>query len=296
VKILERVRDFLRTLSESVEKGEVGRSLVRLLADSALGPSDVDLRVKLDEVLRAEPGFLSVDSLFPEDGVVIYAVTTGADDLGALLFMQRSYAIGGDGTVSLSGPAVEVRPVTRFEPVKAEPTVAAAAGHVSDSESTPAVEETTLADKKARIRALIASGRLCHFVESDIEVLAGMSEERLAALEALPVPVPPKPKTPEEFLEEAPDVIKQIVADHRAAQEKRREELLTSVRALNQNVYSEQDLQSMETSALEKVVRLAASIKPTVDQSGRALPRAASGSDNEVPDAPRLVDVSRAKK
>src|SRR6185295_12158527 len=77
------------------------------------------------------------------------------------------------------------------------------------SGSTHASAEDGSMDKKARVAAIIASGKTC-FKTADAAVLEQLSDEAIKALEAkiaeTPVPVETKVETPEEFLARNPQI------------------------------------------------------------------------------------------
>lgn len=82
-----------------------------------------------------------------------------------------------------------------------------------------------------------------------------------------------KPKTEEEFLAEAPEEIRAMVARQKAADTARRAELVTALTA-GQKEYTEEELKKMKLEELERLDRAVGSVAPKrVDFSGLGGPR-----------------------
>jgi hypothetical protein len=311
----------LATLVAAAEKGELGRpdpwyakflgAFRKAAEGEPKGPSDNDVRVSLEEALRPEPGFVGVDSVFADDGVVIYAVMTG----DSLTFQRRTFALQEDGTVSLGKDAEEVRPVTRFEPVTL--TAATAARGQGGSQANAPTRKGTDVNKNERIKALIATKKTC-FTDADIPVLEQLSDERIKALEenaaaqttkpaapeapvtpaATPVVAPALTEAQEEekFLASAPPSIKRIVALSKAAEARQREGLLKALQSTTaKTVYTEAELKAMSTEQLEKL-HMALGGAQVIDNSGRGLPRAAAADDEDIPAPPDMTTEVRAMR
>ena len=166
----EEPMTILKTLHERFK--ELGR-FVSLQGEE--GRSDVDLRQVLDAALRAtEPGFLGVEAVFPETSTVAFAVAP--EDVVA--WFSQAFTIADSGEVTFSD-RVEVEPVTRFEPVGA--TTASSGTCCDDATGTSQEEGDT--DMEERIQALIANAGT-PYTEADAGWMAGIPEDRLAALEA----------------------------------------------------------------------------------------------------------------
>lgn len=189
-------------------------------------------------------------------------------------------------------------------------------------------------DKKARVAAIIASGKTC-FKAADAAVLEQLSDEAIVDMETKLAAFPPaKPLTPEEqkkleeqqkakymaevlenpdikalveaskltpeqrkeaFLKENPDVA-EIVAKHKTAAAARRTELVGKLKVA-QTAYKEDELQALPTDQLEKLASIVVKEKPSYEGAGG--PRAAADSEDEVP-APASISShfreARAKK
>lgn len=274
--------------------------------DEKEGESDSAMRMMLhDALFAAEPAFLGVVDVFPDASQVVYATAPE----GEMLYFRRGYEAA-DGKVTLAGEAEEVRMTTHYEPVTA--SAGCGCGGKRREEPNPAPEkETTMKDANAkkleRIKAVIASGKT-PFVEADAETLAALPEERIAALEAhcagTPAPkadppaAPPapaaeaKPKTEEEYLADAPDSVKQIVASHKAATAKRKADAIALIAASShRDVFTKEQLEAKDADELERLARMAtASAK--ADNAGRGLPR----TDPEPAAAPAPISLSERIK
>ena len=266
--------------------------------------SDTDVRSLLDaELRRTEPGYLGVDSVFPEESTVIFAAAPEND----IKLYKKKYKMA-DGVFSMGGDKEEVQPVTRFE------SLSGAGCGCGGKKDTPAEGEVDM-DKKQRVAALIASGKTC-FTALSAAALETLPDEELKKLEdhvAKPVEEPkiqapegfvmkktgdvltfepvvkketkPEPKTEEQFLAEAPESIQTIVQEHKVAAAKKRTELVAAMG--KQDVYTEEELKALPIDRLEKLAKLVAA--KGVDNSGRGLPRAAATEDEIIPPSPSMI-------
>ena len=286
---------------------------VKDAAEEDTGPSDSELRQKIEQALFAsEPAFLGVVDVFPDVAKVVYATAPE----GEVVFARRSYTVADDGAVSLSDDVEVGDLVQKFEPKAAAASPCGCGGHI---EAT-AGKETTM-DKKARVAAIIASGKTC-FTSASAAALEALPEDELKALEAhvkvlseTPAPTPepepavtpaPEPaadapveETPEQkdaaFYSRNPEV-KEILEGHRAAQSAKRTSLTTRLLAA-QKVYSEAELKAMSVASLEKLAT--AIIKEPVDFTGVGAPRAAGANDDAgaVPPPPDMHErIRNARK
>lgn len=265
--------------------------------------SDVELRDMLDAALRAiEPGYLGIEAVFAQDGSVVYAVAP----TDMLQFFQRSFSVAEDGVVALKDNQVEVRPVTRFEPVSTEK---------KDAQK----KENTMDEKKAeRIKALIGNPKN-HWVTEDQAYLETLTEERLTSLEAeLVIEEPegdkgnkgdgdgePDPKlegdlepnvelTEEQQIANLPAHLQAEINENRAAKAKVKEDLVNVLKVAAQGTYTECELKDMSLEELEKLRKLVKIARPDVDFSLKGSPRRAE--DNTVPAPPSLVDKIKANR
>jgi len=177
----------------------------------------------------------------------------------------------------------------------------------------PSSTKEAVVEKCERVKALMAK-KDSPFKPEDEDVLMEMSEDGLKALEAEPKvvekivekivekpvpavapvaaatpepkPEPKKPLTEEEYLAEAPDSIKTIVSEHKAAAAKRHLGLVKQIKTLAKDVYTDDELTAMPADQLDKVLKVAAASAPKKDFSGGA-PRAASAEEEDnTPPAP----------
>lgn len=327
----------LEEFEQAAEAGQLGvpeRSAIgRLLDWFRVGESmsDVDIRTAIDRALRSEePGYLGIDSLFPDDTLVVYAVAP--ED--SVLLLRRSYAFADDGSVTLGTEREEVRPVTKFEPVQR--AAAAAASSVTTPPApcgcggaatppVPAAAPAALSQgdamtKAERIAAIIAKSN-GKFTEANRVGLESLDEVTLTALEAYaehpaaaaaapapvaapaptPAPVPAPVVQPvaaaaapaltqDQVLEMFPD-LKRVVNERQAADATRKSTLVGRLKT-GQTHYTEAQLTAM---TIEQLEGLAAIMKVNTPTDFSVLgSRAAAAVDEETPeDAPSLIDSVR---
>lgn len=144
------------------------------------GLSDNDVRRAIDKALRAVvPGYMGIDEVYPDSGEVIYYACPGDE----WMMMRQNYTLTGDDA-TLTDNAVQVEPVTTYEPV-AEPTTAAtkpcSCGGRQASEGQSTIQgDNDMKTKAERIAALAANK---HSVVKDIKVLESVPDEVLKTLE-----------------------------------------------------------------------------------------------------------------
>lgn len=291
------------------------------------GLSDIDIRGMLDAALAAKvANYQGVDSVFPEDGMVVYAVAVTDENTGEMdwKLYRASYTIS-DGAVTIGDAPEEVVPSTKFEPVKTE---APAEG---GGEGQPAAQPANASDgscecpKKKRVLALIQSPKTPYKDEDEPKLLA-LTDDSLKLIEDMvaaspePAPTPepaPEPEpapapTPEpaaapavltldQAMATCPD-LKPIVEAHRAAEEEkkrlaqvRKEEIIASLG--EQKVYTKEELQAMDLPSLERLAQFKAA-SAGVDMSGQGVPRTDPEPEG-VPAPPdlkgRVLEMSRKK-
>ena len=102
-------------LSKAGEKPSRSHLLSLLEARNAQGPSVSDIYRAVDSALRAvEPGYLGIDTVFPEEKDVVYYVMPEETPM----MKRRSYSLK-DGKATLGDKAERVEAVTTYQPVKA---------------------------------------------------------------------------------------------------------------------------------------------------------------------------------
>lgn len=257
----------------------------------AEGASDVDLRRALDDALRADvPGYNGIGEVFPDDGEVIYYAMPESK----WLTFKRKYTFS-DGKAELSGEAVKVEPVTRYEEVKA-----AAAGETQppcgcgNAAHHPPTEERVSMKKETKTFIDASGGR---FKDSDAVWLDNVPADKLADLVpvAAAAPVTPvTPVTPAPAAAPAPTVAaaKEAAFDMKTlppavqrtlkrAEMRDAEQKAGLIKRLKtaQTEYTEAELAEMEIEELERIGRLC-KVK-TVDYSAQGLPRAAEAGDED---------------
>lgn len=286
------------------------------------GVSDMDVRQGLEAALRASvPGFLGIDAVFPDDGYAVYASAPGEN----IQYFRQNYSLEGSA-VSLSGDAIEVTRVTRFEPVagegEGEGRAAANCGCGAIKKTAAGEGEKQMNEKKlARAAALLTRYAAaakdkklpCFLAAEDASLVAEWPDEKLDGIEAQiaelekqetkeePKPTvasssgEPKPKTEEEYLAEAPESIRSIVAEHKARAAARRTELVGSLKTAQQ-AFTEEELSAMPTSHLEKLAAMASAKPVGRDFSAAGVPRAAADGDEKVPAPVNINDRIRAAR
>lgn len=163
---------------------------------SADDMSTNQLNSRLYEALKEiEPRVSSVIDVFPVTDpthVVYQTFTPSADPMGYGTYelLERSFTLSDGGVVTLGPTAIEVETVVTYEPVEGASPLAAEARPVAPCgckrKTTVATDSTTQEaqmEKQERIKALIAASNGM-FVEADMKMLEGASDEQLARYEA----------------------------------------------------------------------------------------------------------------
>jgi len=253
--------------------------------------SDVDLRNLIDSSLRAiEPGYMGIEAVF--ESTVVYSVMP--EDAWTIL--QRDYTVKSN-EVNLGEKSIEVKPVTRFEPVTAQ------------QKEVMIVNE----EKMKRIKALIENPKTV-WDEEDAKFLETLSDCKLTAMEKqLEVKEPntepkievkeveklPENMTEEEWLKVAPENLCGIISEHRASEQKKHEDLVKDL-SENQKVYKEEELKAMSTVELENIQKLITKDKPDTPVKGankfdgKPLPR--TDDDKVIPDPPSVEETIKAAR
>lgn len=317
----ERITSLLPSMKFRTNAGE----------DGSL--SDSDLRGMIDSALRAvEPGYYGIDSVFPEQSLVVYMVAP--EDTWQLF--QRSYTLN-DDSVTLNEDKVEVNPVTIYEPVTAteshppapKPTAAASPCGCGNSTGGDSMNKTE------RIAALITNSK-GRYVDADKTWLAAVPDDRFVALEQSqgtnqpkgdpipgaptgdappPNPNPPKqdpppqekresaaPKTAEEYLASLPADVADSVRQGMKIAEQRKAASIKALKDTGRCKLSDASLSSKTQDELDNLLELAGvKTQPqAVDFSANA-PRQLSGNESgstEVAPPPswhESVKAARAK-
>jgi len=301
------------TLDPEEKRGLLSRILGVFRENKATeGVSDRDLRRSLDAALRAiEPGFMGVDEVFPAESQVIYSV----NPTDKWQTMRRGYSTNKDGAVTLKDNAEEVEPIVSYQAVKT------AEGAPAPSTACGCGKTTTIKgaeNMKEEVKKII-EGSAGRFTDADATWLENVPADRLAALTpvpatevkpaatpAVPTPVATPAATPEpvdepkaaaaapvqkteaqleeEFMKAAPESLRTLIERQRAAETKKRNELVASLKTA-QTVYTEAELTAMPVEQLEKVAALA-HVEQPADYSGRGVPRVADGKDTFTPPNP----------
>lgn len=264
-------------------------------AEDIEGTSDMDLRQALHNALRSsEPAFEGIDAVFPEEKVVIYAVSPD----GKLSLFKREYSLT-DGAVALANERTEVTPVMRYEPVTAAADVPAAPPCGCHSQSNPGALSAsagvpkTMHKNAERITALIANGKTT-WTEQDRTHMETMPDERIAALEAAANAEPPAPVAKELTLADLPEAWRKAIEDTAAAQAAARTESIEALAAA-QTTFTRAELEALPAETLTKIATLATKPAATVTTFASRAPvvRAAEDAPPPPPDMNALI-VARA--
>lgn len=280
----DRIDVVQLTEEDHVKKGwkeKIGHLLegLRGAADSV---SDSELRGKLHDALRAiEPGYLWLEDVYPDEGLVIYCVAPTEETVT----FRRGYTLDADGLVSLSPDKEQVERTMDYVPVM----MAAGAGGCSCQTPKTAKEDETMKTIKDRVAAIIASGKT-PFKAASAPLLEKLTEEELKALEdqvaAVPVVVAPVVETPvltvdEErsaFLAKFPD-IKAVLDREQARAASARASVITKLKAAGQKAFTDEELAAMPLAQLEKIASIAVKPETKVDFTGSG-GRTAESSDD----------------
>jgi len=289
------------------------------------GVSDIALRRGIDAALRAvEPGYMGIDAVYPDDAYVIYYVAPEEQ----WKMKRSSYKVGKDGAVALTGKAVEVEPVTTYEPVTAAQKAAAVQPHIKAADcgckdkGARTMEKSTRAELIAALVTDKHSGfkdgdeafletasdaRLEEFrsaadankttagqlarQDTDIRNLTArlkVSEERLRVAES--------PLSEEEFEQRAPERFKAILNERKAQEDGLRASLISQLKDLGAN--TEEELKKKTTTDLQTLASYARIEVP--DFSGRGVPRMNSGrqetNDDYIPPDPYATALKAREK
>lgn len=215
-------------------------TLFNALKDGEL--SDRDRRAALEAALD-ESG-----ASFPEIVAIYSGDFVYAEGFSSTL-KRRKYKIANDGKVSLGEETTRVRPVVDFVPV-----------------STKEVAGMT---KKEKIEALITNAS-SRFGEGDRAFLEAQEDDVLEKL--TPIEAPPSedvsaeveeeeeeapPQTAEEFIEGAPEEVKQILQEGLQAHRSEKDALIKALTANEACSFSESELQGKGLKELRSLTRLA---------------------------------------
>lgn len=307
----------------------VGDGLV--VRTAAAGPgemTDEELREVLGEALkRQEPQFFRVASVTPAQSLCVYLIDPDPGGPMPLKAYQRTYAIGEDGRVAFNDDRQPVRPVQRWVPIaaKASDSAAGDCGCGGKHAATTAAQQETAMQRKDKIAALIANSNT-PWSAADQQYLEGVSDERFGQIEADAKRVADAAAaqeqsttelrtqlaaaqseitsvkerlvaatatpTVEEYLQRAPQEIRDLVAAKQASDNARRTALVTKLSAA-QAEFSADELTAMPMAQLDRIARLAKvdavdSVPGNVDFSGQQIaPRALTNgvpAANEPPD------------
>lgn len=289
------------TVPKKASSWERFMSFVTSLRDSE-GMSDRDVRNAVDAALRAvEPGYMGIDTLYPEDGLVIFYVAP-EDEYQA---MRRDYSLK-DGKATLGELREKVEPkltyvaadaneaVVTIPAPKVEPTKKDACG-CAGGDKKMAMDKV----KKAELIAALVTDANSGFKEGDESFLETASDERLLEFQTLAasrkveaeakkqaetdarnaaarlkvaedkLKTATEAPTEEAWLANAPASIKTLI-ERQKAQDAEQRTLLVAKLKTAQSEYTEAELTAMDMPMLE---RLSRAIKvETPDFAGRGVP------------------------
>jgi hypothetical protein len=203
--------------------------------------SDEDKRKLLHSALverfGADDRYLWVDSVFSEDGVVVFEVESRNGEASGLF--RTTFAIDDGGTVTLGEEPTEVRRVTTFEPV------------ANAADPNPPTEETM--NRSELIAALAKKGPL------GTEALSKLSDVQLKALHNAGTDTPPEPQGDTAILRqshkhrEENEFLKARYERIMKSEEEERARLLDDLTYRRDLAWSDNELQGMDIVQLRKV-------------------------------------------
>src|SRR5690606_11348602 len=293
------VFDALRTRFKNLFKMDSFRENQELVL------SDDDIRVAITAAMRkADLDFFWVIAVFQ-----------GNDNTGTFVYESWSdyqryaqdFSIKDDGTVVLSGDRVQVRPETRFVPVKVE-TGEQGLSTQSSGES----QEVTNVDKEKLVQSLIDNAAT-RFEESDRSWLLNLESTALEKLMPQDQESPtegdpdgsdpnaagngdgvgeqPSPATLHAYIAAAPPEVQEVLQSGLRMHQTRKNTLIAALVANKRNKFSKQYLEQQNLETLENLATLA-DVKP--DYSGRGAVRHQAENDNVIQAPPELFPVKSA--
>jgi len=283
-------------MQETLSLFEKIKSFVGIRANKELSHTSI-LRA-IESAMSEEDGFSFVVDVFKDSFIV---QTEGG-------LFRRNFKITSSGKVKLSEERVAVRPEIDFVELK--------------------TNEETVMDKEKFVGELIAN-EASQFEEEDKEWLSGLDEKQLeklapvadagsgdAGVKALEeaeekikalqkkvdgiVPLinikknekDPAPQTVQEYIESAPEGMREVLSSGIRANESRRAELTTQIKANSKNKFEDETLATFDLTTLENLAALAV----TEDYSTRGGPRYNEEDPNAIPAPEPVFDLSAARK
>lgn len=300
------------------------------------GMSDTDLHMILDRALREDvPQFDGIIDVFPDTGVVVFAATRdGEFTLFHRTFSldddERSVTLNDD--MQAVEPVTEFKPVAASdegahncecegecqcahaedgdEPSKDKDDEPVAArrengGATAATKGTTPKEDVTMSKTLKALVGRLIINEDTPFTGDHEETLLAMPEDTLKALEEkyneepyiAPEPDPePEPMTEEEWMEQAPRPLREMVRRYQDEESERRNLLINSL-ARAQNQFTKKQLESKSTEDLEALCGLCKINAPKRDYSGRGLAAAFADANAEgVPSPPNMQRYIQAKR
>jgi hypothetical protein len=134
------------------------------------------------------------------------------------------------------------------------------------------------------------------FTEPDYDQILGFTEERLYELVQSYTPDNPPPASFEDWMETAPEDVRNMVRRYQAEDAQRRAELVLAITA-SQDEYTKEQLSCMQTHELERLGK-ALGLHKRFDYSGRGMPRdgAALSAFGQVAEAPDSYAIALEKR
>lgn len=297
------VFDALRTRVKNLFKFESFRENQELVL------SDDDIRIAITAAMRAAD----------MDFFWVVAVFQGNNDSGTFVYESWSdynlyaqdFSIKSDGTVVLSGDRVQVRPETRFVPVKVE----AGEGTGLTTQSSGNSQEVTHVDKEKLVQDLISNTQT-QFTDEDREWLMTLESTQLEKL--IPKPVQagteeeeeqeqetpptqnsrttasekPKPITLSEYIANAPAEMQEVLKSGLKMHQQRKNALIASLIGNARNKFSKEYLEKQDIETLENLVALA-NVQPDYTGAGAVL-RDQDSNDDQPEAPPELFPIKQA--
>lgn len=248
------------------------KGLLARLTDKVFGGAKLTANLTLKDVREALQMALEeagqdhwpwVIDIVPTDGSILNGdVIYERDDM---TLVRRGYAMESGGAITLSGDMTPVRRETTWHDVVV---------------TTNQQETETMTTMQERVAAIVAHDR-SQFTDADTEYLSGLSEDRIASIEAnlAANAAPPKvPQTPEEYLAAAPKGIREVFEAGQAELKAKRDGLIEQVLKAG-DTFTREELEAMETPLLAKTAKLAT----PADFRGQGAPRSVGQPEPKNP-------------
>ena len=238
---------------------------------SAEDMSNLDIESVLSKALRSSvPGYDYLMEVFQGTNEVVYS--TWLED--SFTMYKQTYKMSEDGEATLTGSAVAVEPITRFEPLESSENCDDNSDETSNTGQTAHNQgDTNVSTEIKELVGRLISNELSPFAEGDSKALELMSPCRLNALnesftaeeDVEADAVEPEP-TEQELMDALPATFRAVVTKALAAEEASRVGLIAQL-CEAQSVLDESALKTKSTEELTELASIIETVLPDVDFS-----------------------------